>query len=114
MDRSRLKALGMLAIPLIAIAVTVVALTWGHSSSQDTEATSQGTVDLSLSVINMSPRTIAGNPSGITTKCAATKCTVTPGASFLLAVSANTIPDDPDGAGPLAAGYIGISAFFDW
>jgi len=109
----KVKTLGLLSLPLMAIALAVVLLSGGIFSSEKTEANA-GVPEMSFVLQSGS------------TDCAPTakplKCSVPTGTTFDLGVSVNAFPPDPDGppvgtpcvTGCAVAGYSAIGSDVSW
>jgi hypothetical protein len=89
----------------MAIALAVVLLSGGLFSSEKTEANAGATPDMSFGVADGSDCSPSAKP---------TKCNVSTNTVFHLTVNVNTFPPDPDGTGPLLAGYSAMAADVDW
>lgn len=87
---NRTKVLGLLALPLLAVAIAVVVLAWGHSSSKDTNAAVFGAVRVDLTAVGIPGCTTVGAP--VSPPGAAVKCTIGKGSAFVLRLNGTTLP----------------------
>jgi hypothetical protein len=80
LSKTRIKVLGLLSLPLLAVAIAVLAFSFGHSATQSTEAASPEAVSMDLSIGNCSTSTND------------TKCNGSAGNNFVVSIDFTGIP----------------------